>query len=100
MFAGELRRQRIVDASTAASRLAVHGDRNPDAGAAHRDSPVRGSPGDGFGELTAELRIIDALGAVRSKVLDIVALLAQPSDELVLEGVAGMVGGEGDAHAY
>ena len=27
------------------------------------------------------------------------ALLAQPCGELVLEGVAGMIGGEGDAHA-
>jgi hypothetical protein len=26
------------------------------------------------------------------------ALLAQPPDELVLEEVSGMVGGEGDAH--
>ena len=43
-------------------------------------------------------RIIDAFGTVRAEVVHLVALLAQPVGELVLEDVSGMVGGEGDAH--
>ena len=48
--------------------------------------------------MRAESRIIDAFGAVGAEVDDLVALLGEPAGELVLEVVAGMVGGEGDAH--
>ena len=54
--------------------------------------------GERLGELAAVIGIIDAFGAVGAEVGDLVALLAEPGGELVLEHVSGMVGGEGDAH--
>ena len=61
--------------------------------------PRSASPrGDRLGELGAEIGIIDAFGAVGAEVGDLMALLAQPGGELVLQGETGMVGGEGDAH--
>jgi len=32
------------------------------------------------------------------EIADVVALLAKPANKLILEEIAGMVGGEGDAH--
>ena len=47
---------------------------------------------------SAELRIIDAFGTIGAKVAHVMSLLAEPMGELVLQEIAGMIGGEGDAH--
>ncbi len=98
MLAGQLGRQRIVDAGAAASRLAVDGDGNADARAAHGDSALGLTGCDRAGELRAIFGIIDAFGAVGAEVGHVMTLLAKPRGKLVLEQVSGMVGGEGDAH--
>ena len=92
VLACELRRERIVDARAAAARIAVHGDRDPDAGAADGDATVRFSKSHFRRELGAILRVVDAFGAVGPEVGDVMALLAQPGGKLVLELVTGMVG--------
>jgi hypothetical protein len=100
MFAGELRGERVVDAGAAASRLAIDRDGNADARASYGHSALGVPRGNRSSEKRSVLRIIDAFRGIGPEVDDLVALLAQPSRELVLEGKPGMVGGKGDAHGH
>ena len=94
---GKLGRKRIVDARAAALGFTVDRDRNPDPRAADGHPAFGVARCDRLGELASKLRIIDTFRTVCPEVRDVVTLLAQPACKLVLEGVAGMVGGEGDA---
>jgi hypothetical protein len=98
MLASKLSRERLTDASAAALRLAIDGDGDSDPGAANGDAPIRLARRHRFGDLLTEHRIINAFGPVGAEITHLVTLLGEPPDELVLEKVAGMVGGEGDAH--
>src|SRR5579884_1342387 len=98
MLAGKLRREWIVDPRAAALEVAVDRDRYADARAAYCNAAIGLAEGDVGPELRPIFRIIDRVGAIGSKVGDLVAQLTKPADELVLEQIAGVVGGESDAH--
>jgi hypothetical protein len=98
MLTGKLGREGIVDAGAAARGFAINGDRNPDSGPAHGDSAFGIPGGYGPGEARAKLGIINAFGPIGAKVGYVMAALAEPANEFVFERVAGMVGGESDAH--
>ena len=91
-------RERLADPRAAALRLAINRDRNADAGAADSDPALCLAGRDRLCQLAAESGIVDAFGPVGAKIAHLVTLLGEPPDELVLEEVAGMIGGEGDAH--
>ena len=98
MLSRESCRQRVVDACAAALGFAVDGDGDADAGAAYGDPALRIAGRHGAGEASAIFGIVDAFGAVRAKVDYLMTLLAQPAGELILEDVASVIGGEGNAH--
>ena len=54
--------------------------------------------GDRASQAGAIFGIIDALRAIGPEVGHLMPLVAEPAGELVLEQIAGMVGGEGNAH--
>lgn len=98
VLARELRREGIADARAATLRLSVYGDRNPDPRATDGNSIFRLARRDPLRELASKERIIDAFGTVGAKIANVMPLFAQPSGEFVLEQVAGVIGGESDAH--
>src|SRR5690348_16817926 len=90
MLAGELGRERIADPSAAALRVAVHRDRDSDAGAAYGDATLGLAGCDRSRQPRAILRIIDALRPVGPEVRHLVALLTEPARELIFEEVPGV----------
>ena len=99
MLARELGGEGIVHARASALGVAVHRDGNADPRAADGDSALGFPGGHRLCERGTEFRIIDAFRPVRAEVADLVTLLSQPADDLILEEVTGMVGGESDAHS-
>ena len=91
-------RERLRHLCAAAGRIAVGGNRDPDARAADGDSALGAPVRDRLGEHRPVARIIDALVAVGAEVEDVVALCREPGRKLVLEVDAGVVGGHYDAH--
>src|SRR4051794_8872447 len=94
-FGGE----RFAHPCAAAAGLAIDSDRNADPRAADGDSALRLTRCHSVRELAAELGIIDAFGTVCAEVAHVMALVAQPPHELILEQVPGMIGGKSDAHS-
>ena len=74
----------------------------PDARAADQDPAVRLTRLDRLAEAPREVRVV--VGRVRTVAAEIDQLVTeararQTRDQLVLQGSAGVIGGEGDAHA-
>ena len=74
----------------AAGRVAVGGDGDADPGSAHGDPALRAAVGERFGHHRAEARIIDAVMTMGTEIEDLVALLAEPAREFVLEDDSAM----------
>src|SRR5205085_7536677 len=99
VLARQLGGEGFADPGAAAAGLAIDGDRDADARATDGDPALGLTRCHRARELAAELGIIDAFGAVCAEVAHIMALVAQPRRELILEQVPGMIGGKSDAHA-
>ena len=98
VLTGEPRRQRLGDLGAAAGGVAVGRDRDSDARPAHRDSAFGASISQRLGEHRPIAWIIDAFVAVGAEVEYLMAVLAKPAGNQVLEVDSGMVGGKCDAH--
>ena len=96
--AGDLRGEQVMaDPGPDAVDL-VAGDLLAGTGAADHDAPVgffrRHFPAD----RGAQRRVVDGLGAVGAEVVDLVALVREPPDEVLLQCDAVVVGGDHDPH--
>lgn len=98
VLAGELRREGIVDPGAAAVRIAVHRNGDAYARTANGDSALCFVLGDEGRKLRSEFRIIDTFRTIGAKIRHFMTLLAQPLGEFVLQPIAGMIGGKGNAH--
>lgn len=100
VLTGELGREWVVNTGTAALEIAIDRNRDTDAAAADGNSPFGFTKSDKRAELCSKFRIIHAFRAVRPKIRNVVALLAEPLGKFIFEGIAGVVGGKGDAHVH
>ena len=71
---------------------------SPRAAAAEDDAEAAVAGRHGTRRRRDVVGIVDGLVAVHPEVDDLVAVLAEPVDDELLEGQAGVVGGDGDAH--
>src|SRR5829696_6242194 len=94
-----VRRVAVVAEPRAHAGDLVGGDRSADAAAADED-PALGAPLDhGERERLGDVRVVHRLAAVGAEVGDLVPQLAERLRDLPLALEAGVVGGDGDAHA-
>ena len=89
--AGKAGGQALGDERATASGVAVDGDGDADARAAHRDSALGLAGGNGARELGPEQGIIDAFGAVGAKVEDGMALLFVSHDIALAANLADRI---------
>ena len=96
---GKRRGQRLRDLRTAAGGIAVGGDGDADARPANSDSTLGPAICQSFGEEGPKAGVIDAFSTVGAKVDDLMAVGPKPVGKLVLHFEAGVIGGQGNAHA-
>jgi hypothetical protein len=90
-LAGALGGVRVMRLGRAHAGHLVGGDGHTDAGAAEGDATLRLAGGDVGGEPVAEVRIVDAGIAVRTQIIHLVPLPAQPIGERGLHRSGGVV---------
>ena len=81
MFARELGGQRLRNQRTAARRVAVNGDRNTNTRSAKRQAAVRRTISHSARQRIAIIRIIDAAGVMRAKIMHRVPQVLKPRDK-------------------
>ena len=94
-------RVRVVADGGADPAHLVGGHRRTDPGATDEHAPLRGAAHERVPQAPSEVGVVIVrVGAVAAEVDQVVADVrrGQPPDQLVLEGGAGMVGRERDAH--
>ena len=91
-------RVRVVTQTGAHTRQLVGGDRRADAAATHDDAALGAAVDDSVAHRGREVGVVHRFGRRRAEVDDVVAGLAQPAGQMLLQLEASVVGGNRNAH--
>src|SRR5690606_14337467 len=100
MLAGAARAPARVAERAAHARNLVRGDAHTDAVRTDDHADLRLAGHDCAGDTFSELGVVDALRAVRAKVVNIVTEASGSFDKVLLQFEAGVVGAEGNDHGF